>query len=115
MLESVIIKGHPWSVATVRGWTAHGEDAKLLSDLAPEDQKTVLKWIAENLLQTEKTPNRHHSSYGLKHYLTRDTGIYLTNNQFKDAMLLSGFAPVKVNELNWHFYLSRKSPAFQRK
>ena len=115
MLESEIRNGHPWSVSTMSGWTPHGEDAALLADLPAEDQQKVFKWIEDNLLMTEKTPDRYHSSYGLKQTLTRETGVYVTNNQFKDAMLLSGYVPVKVNELNWHFYLSRKSPAFHRK
>ena len=44
--------------------------------------------------------------------LERDTDIYMTNNQFKDAMLACGFLPVNERELNWHYCISRKSPAF---
>ena len=29
--------------------------------------------------------------------------MYLTNNQFKHAMLLAGFVPINANELNWEF------------
>ena len=47
-----------------------------------------------------------------KHMLERDTDIYMTNNQFKDAMLACGFLPVNERELNWHYCISRRSPAF---
>ena len=44
--------------------------------------------------------------------LERDTGIYMTNNQFKDAMLACDFLPMNERELNWHYCISRRSPAF---
>lgn len=31
-----------------------------------------------------------YTSYGIKHILQSNTGIYLTNNEFKDAILLCG-------------------------
>ena len=54
-----------------------------------------------------------HTSYGLKHYLEHDTGIYVTNNAFKDAMLICGFEPADPHELNWHYCISEKSPVFK--
>ena len=42
----------------------------------------------------------------------KDTGLYLTNNEFKDAMLMCGYEPVNPNELNWNYCISKKSPAF---
>ena len=47
-------------------------------------------------------PNFDHNSYELKHQIERELGIYLTNNQMKDAMLQEGFRPVKENEINWY-------------
>jgi len=44
--------------------------------------------------------------------MEEQTGIYVTNNQMKDAMLMEGFRPVKENELNWVFCISEKSPVF---
>ncbi len=80
--------------------------------LTKEDQRAILQWI-QSRLYPRKTPNNWHTSYGLKHLLERDTKIYLTNNQFKEAMLMCGFTPVNPRELNWCFRLSSKSPAFQ--
>ena len=54
------------------------------------------------------------AQYGLKHNLQRDTGLYLTNNEFKDAMLMCGYPPVDANKLNWYYCISKKSRAFLR-
>ena len=36
----------------------------------------------------------------------------MTNNQFKDAMLLCGFKPEDPDSFNWLFYIDKKSPVF---
>ena len=33
-------------------------------------------------------------------------GIYLTNNQFKHAMLMAGYEPVDPDALNWEFNIA---------
>lgn len=98
-----IVNGHP--VTENMG----SVDDATLSDLTLEEQNIVVDWILENIFP-RKTPLDHPSSYGLKHVLERDTKIYTTNNQFKDAMLFLGFHPVNEGELNWHFCISKKSP-----
>ena len=89
-------------------------DDGLITDKTREIQKTVYDWIAHNIVP-RNTPNRWHSSYGLKHIFQSDTGIYLTNNEFKDAMLRCGFQPVDPAELNWTYCISQRSPAFDWK
>lgn len=86
-------------------------DAGLITDLPKKDMDTAMRWIAENI-RPRKTPLLERTSYGIKHILQHDTGLYLTNNEFKDAMLLSGYEPVDPNELNWCYRISKKSPAF---
>ncbi len=86
-------------------------DTSLLEDLSLGEQKTILDWIGINI-QPRRTPLYGTSSYGIKHILQGDAGVYCTNNQFKDAMLQSGYKPVDVHELNWHYCISRRSPAF---
>lgn len=100
--------GRPYSIEN--GW----EDAGLITDHTESEQEIVRDWILQNLCP-RKTVLYDRTSYGLKHLLERDTGIYLTNNEFKDAMLLAGFAPSDPNELNWTYAISKKSPAFRRK
>lgn len=87
-------------------------DTALFGDLPKETQNIVLKWIRQNIIP-RKTPLQYKwSSYGIKHCLQAMTNIYVTNNQFKDAMLLCGFYPVDETEVNWHYCISEKSPAF---
>lgn len=92
------------------GW----EDDGLITDRPKEEMDMAMAWIADNL-RPRKTPLLSRTSYGIKHLLQRDTGLYLTNNEFKDAMLLSGYEPIDPNELNWHYCISKKSPAFNWK
>lgn len=93
-------------------WT-YGDEA-LFSDLAKEDQTIALAWIKANFLP-RKTPLNRHTSYGLKHKIQKYAGIYMTNNQFKHAMLLAGFNPVNESEKNWSYCISKKSPGLSYK
>lgn len=89
-------------------------DNELLCGISQDSQKIVLSWIKENIIP-RKSALYGLTSYGLKHYLENDTGIYLTSNQFKDAMLISGYMPVNQSELNWEYRISKKSPIFRRR
>ena len=66
----------------------------------------VMAWIG---LHIEPAKRKKHNSYALKHRIASDIRneqhieIYLTNNQFKHAMLLAGFMPVDKTKLNWDF------------
>ena len=84
------------------------------SNLTKKEQDTVCGWILANLIP-RKTPLHGRTSYGIKHILESDTGIYTTNNQFKGAMLQCGFEPVNAYELNWCYCISKKSAAFKNK
>ena len=104
----MIINGKPYT-----NENGHIDD-ELMSDLSVETQQKVYTWIKDGFIK-RKTVNGNHSSYGLKHVLQDDTGIYLTNNQFKDAMMICGFNPVNPNDLNWYYKISQKSPIVKRK
>lgn len=104
----MIKDGKPYT--NENGWI----DDALLTDLTQEEQETALRWIRENI-KPRKTPLRYRSSYGIKHILQSDEKLYLTNNQFKHAMMLSGYEPVDPNALNWTYRISEKSPAFSYK
>lgn len=101
-----IIDGHPRTTNIVKdpetGELIKSEDNDLLSDLPEMVQKFVLLWIAMKI-HKRKTPNYGFTSYGLKHILENEFGIYLTNNQFKDAMYVTGHYPVNEKYLNWYF------------
>lgn len=82
-------------------------DDALLKDKDEKERQIVREWIRSTCV-AQKTANERHTSYGLKHFLEADTGIYLTNNQFKNAMLIEGHNPVDETELNWEFCISER-------
>ena len=88
------------------------EDTAHFCNLTKEEQEMVLTWLRYNVLPA-KEPLYGHTSYGMKHTLETRTNIYLTNNQFKEAMLLCGFYPVETDMKNWNFYVKKSSPIFQ--
>ncbi len=92
-----------------RAWTKGDED--LVTDLPEKECNAVLDWIRNNI-SPRKTPLLTRTSYGIKHIMQYHIGIYVTNNQFKDAMLMCGFYPVDASKLNWSYCISKKSPAF---
>ena len=77
-------------------------------------QKAILcVWIKTNLLP-KRSVNRKHDSYSLKHLFEDSTlGFYITNGQFKGAMLECEFDPDVEDEKNWCFRISESSPAFR--
>ena len=92
----MIKNGRPYT--NENGW----EDGGLITDHGDEVKKAVDGWIGKNI-RTAKKILRGRTSYGMKHILEHDTDIYLTNNEFKDAMLLAGYSPVNPGELNWRY------------
>lgn len=75
----------------------------------PEERKANLRnWIKENL-KPIKNINSNYSSYGLKYLYEKDTGEYVSNDEFKGGMLEAGFIPDNVKNLNWYFNISNLS------
>lgn len=84
----------------------------------PEYKKQALKrWINKALKPFEtKQYYPHHSSYGLKHkFESSVVGFYVTNGQFKGAMLECGFIPKDQEELNWVFKLGKNAGKIKEK
>ena len=85
-------------------------DDELITDpcYAPDIEK-IRKWIDENVLTgyTSKAPL---NSYGLKHCMEYDIGVYTTNNAFKDAMFMfAGVLPIDPNDQNWEYKIRLKN------
>lgn len=97
--------GDPVSVA---GTPAYYLDDALLDDLPKRQQKDVMRWIDDNFY-VRKTPNYNYHTYWLKHALQYETGIYITDNQMKDAFLRAGFEPLDKYEETWKFCLGVKN------
>ena len=77
-------------------------DETLITEKDEATIAAVSEWIKNNIRPAKKILQGR-TSYGMKHILEHDTGIYLTNNEFKDAMMLAGYNPVSPNELNWRY------------
>lgn len=76
--------------------------------LTEEQQKRLVAWCCR--WEKIKSTNHNNTSYGLKHaFGSSQGGFYVTNGQFKGAMLIAGFTPSDPNKLNWNFNISRKS------
>ena len=103
-------RDHCSDIRNGRAWTEN--DERTADNVDPETREFIIAWIKENI--QPRATRLPISSYSLKHYLQGDTGIYLTNNQFKDFMLICGFRPVNRHWLNWDFRISRKSPIFKK-
>ena len=90
-----------------------GVDKEHFDDLSEKEKQLALRWLRYNLIPASK-PMMQSTSYGMKHVLERRTNIYMTNNQFKEAMLRCGYPPREAGEDNWHFCVSKRSPIFKR-
>lgn len=79
-------------------------------ELSDTEIKTIDDWIKLNILP-QKTTKKNYASYALKLLFEESAdGFFITNPQFKEAMLRCGFSPVNKNKLNWDFRVSLKSP-----
>lgn len=87
------------------------EKQEKFEQLDKQEQEKLLSWIKENFIP-RKTINYNYKSYGLKHLIQHDKGIYTTNEQFKKAMLLCGFKVGNTKKKSWNFNISEKSKAF---
>ena len=81
---------------------ATGGDTGLLTDFNYDEIMKVNNWIKKNIIRSDKILWGK-TSYGIKHDLENDIHLYMTNNQFKDAMLLAGYEPVDPNAKNWEY------------
>ena len=94
-----IVNGHPFSSE---------KDYSLFTDLPIDYQKLCCYWVNKYCIPAASY-HRFRTSYGMKHILEQCTKIYMTNNQFKDLMMIKGFAPKNPHCLNWSFKV-REAP-----
>ena len=77
-----------------------------LSDLTEEQRQILFDWIDKNLTKTRNICYTR-TAYGLKHILKKDTGIYITTCEFRDAMIQKGFKVKQVSKENYCFNISK--------
>jgi len=86
-------------------------DPEHYNELSARKKAVLLVWIMSNI-EPHRTKGYRciRSSYRLKHDFERSrAGFYITNGQFKKAMMLSGFEPKDRNALNWHFTVGKNA------
>ncbi|UTR05425.1 hypothetical protein MM326_15110 [Alkalihalobacillus sp. LMS6] len=81
------------------------------NNLNSTEKQTLLNWC--NKLEKIKSINEKHTSYSLKHFFEKsEDGFYISNGQFKGAMLECGFTHQEIPDSpNWQFNVSEKSIA----
>ena len=89
------------------------EDTRRLNSIPPETQEKIFVWIKANVFPSEGSVLMESSSYGMKHVLEDRMGLYMTNNQFKEAMLRCGFFPIDSQWLNWYYKILKSSPIYK--
>ena len=76
-------------------------------NLTGEEQQQLCDWINENFSKI-KTMNRRYSTYYYKH-IFEQYGFYITNGQFKGALLKCGFKTAPIREgINWYANISAR-------
>jgi uncharacterized protein YozE (UPF0346 family) len=83
------------------------EQIKAEYDHLSKDMKEVLSWWLNEFVRPEKHFNHQQSSYLLKHLFEEVVHAYLSNGQLKMAMLKTGYKPLDMTELNWHFKIRK--------
>ncbi len=72
-------------------------------DTLAQPEKEALQYWIEHAIKSATKVDDEYSSYGLKREYERETNLYVSNAQFKGAMLVAGYQPIKAGEQNWHF------------
>lgn len=89
----------------------NANDPQSFGELTNDEQELLLSWIRDNFISTT-TFNVQKNSYHLKHIFEEDA-FYVTNGQFKGAMLKAGFRVKNPESDYWCFNISKRSPAFK--
>jgi hypothetical protein len=84
--------------------TRQRDHPRAYDTLSLAEKKALQYWI-EHAIQTSTKADDEYSSYGLKHEYERETKLYVSHAQFKGAMLVAGYLPIKKGEQSWHFMI----------
>ena len=83
------------------------EDVLTQYDELPEEATDALNWWIDTYISPAKTCTDWLNSYALKQVFEWTVNGYVSNDQFKAAMLEKGYTPIDLFELNWHFKIGR--------
>lgn len=89
-------------------------DDKRIGEVSESEKSRIFNWIKEGINPTDLTPLFEYNSLRLKDILITQTGIQISENQFKDAMLECGFLPINDTDYHWVYCISKKSPILKQ-
>lgn len=82
-------------------------DPNDFDNLSDEQKEILVKWIPHNLGRADRVYKKA-SSYYLKELFEKSPqGFYISNGQFKGAMLAAEYRVFDKKALNWHFGISK--------
>lgn len=82
-------------------------DPNHFENLSDGEKEILVSWIPQNLGRSDNF-YKQASSYQLKEIFERSPqGFYITNGQFKGAMLAAEYSVLDKKALNWHFNISK--------
>lgn len=83
-------------------------------DMDEGEKYKLLVWCLT--LKKNKNINNSFCSYGLKDIYERGlNGQYVTNGEFKGAMLVAGFKVADVSSVNWSFNVNTKDIQYEER
>jgi hypothetical protein len=85
--------------------TAPGNHPADFETLKPAEQDALLYWITQVIEPAKSYESQ--TSYSLKHNFEHEA-FYITNGQFKGAMLSLGYVPRDEKALNWEFRIRQR-------
>lgn len=73
--------------------------------LPPDEREACALWISKRLRPAARKMRAYNrlNSYGLKHIMEREIGLYTTNGQFKGAMEAAGYEAYDTDNINWTY------------
>lgn len=83
------------------------EDYETLTDM----QKRIMSlWISERIAPVSRKMRAENRliSYGLKHQMEREIGLYVSNGQFKGGMAAAGYEAFDTDGINWTYNIELK-------
>lgn len=79
------------------------------SALPEERQAAILDFIAANFKKSANSGLSYPTSYKIKHVLEKYLDFYVSNEQAREAMVLSGFTPYDPESTSPHFNVTKRS------
>lgn len=80
-----------------------------VTDIADPEMLAVMQWVRQGRAAQRKTLNKDISSYGLKHIVEKDMGVYISNSACIEALKRLGFAAKPITGTpNYYFNISLK-------